>query len=239
MNGFIRCGRLLFGVVIGLASLSVRVDAVEVVIKNDSVTGASDGTPCVCFLPGEVSASWLTVPFDGTLVGVQVFWQSEAGGSADSLEMGVHIYAGGTFPTPGAVLASVTGPTLSDGVLNEYRHTDPPSNTIPINLAVTAGQTVVVGVEMFNQSSGGNIFTASTSYDQDGCQASRNVVRIESGAWLDFCTQGAGLGDWAIRAIVVPDNEIPTVSQWGVVLLATLLAVAGTVTYAKRRAVVG
>lgn len=235
MDEFSRCGKLLCGVAIGLASLSARVEAAEVILKNDSVTGTGDGTPCLCLVPSEIAASWLTVPFDGTLVGVQVFWQSQAGGATEFLEAGVHIYAGATFPTPGATLASVTGPTLSDGVLNEYRHTDPPSNTIPINVAVTAGQTIVVGVEMFNPSSGGDIFTPSTSYDQDGCQASRNAVRLESGSWVNFCDQGAGLGDWAIRAIVVPDNDIPAVSQWGVVLLALAILIAGTAVTTKQR----
>ncbi len=237
MNELIRCGKLLCYVACAVTATSARVDGVEIVVKNDSVTGVVNGTPCTCFIPGEIPASWLTMPFDGTLVGVQVFWQSQLGGAPDSFEMGVHVYASGTFPTPGAVLASVTGPTLTDGVLNEYRHTDPPTNIIPINLAVTAGQTIVVGVEMINQSAGGGPFTPSTSSDQDGCQTGKNVAFAIPGGWADACLLGV-TGDWAIRAIVVPDNDIPTVSQWGFVVLAVLILGAGTLVYQRRRCLI-
>jgi len=208
-------------------ALAVPTYAAEWIVRNDSVTGTSDGTPCTCFLPGEIPASWLTIPFDGTLVGVQVFWQSSFGGQPDSLEMAVNVYAGGTFPTPGAILSSVAGPTLADGVLNEFRFEDPPIDVVPISVPVTAGQSIVVGVEILNQSSG-NLFAASASYDQDGCQASRNAVLTDPGGWVDACPQGV-TGDWAIRAIVVPDNDIPAVSSWGLVAMALLLPVAGVV----------
>ena len=208
-----------------LLALSTSAYAVESVVKNDSITGTSDATPCQCFVPGEMPTAWLTIPADGTLVGVQVFWQSPFGGQPDSLEMAVNIYSGGAFPTPGAILSSVTGPTLSDGAFNEFRFEDPPSDTVPINVSVTTGQVVVVGLEILNQSNG-NAFAASTSFDQDGCQTNRNAVFADPGGWADACTLGV-TGDWAIRAIVVPDNDVPAVSTWGLIVLTLLLMAAG------------
>ena len=227
------CPRSAFRLTGLLVGLSTPVQAVESIVKNDSITGTTDATPCQCFIPGEIPASWLTVPADGTLVGVQVFWQSPFGGQPDSLEMAVNIYAGGTFPTPGAVLSSVPGPVLTDGMFNEFRFEDPPFDTVAINVPVTAGQTIVVGLEIFNQSDG-NTFAASNSFDQDGCQASRNTVFTSPGGWADACVLGV-TGDWAIRAIVVPDNNIPAVSTWGLVVLSLLLLNAGVLTHTRSR----
>jgi len=224
-------------VLLALAGTDLPAQAVELTVQNDSVTGTGDAAPCLCFIPGEIPASWLSVPADGTLVGVAVFWQSTFGGNPDSLEMAVHIYNGGTFPTPGSLLATVTGPTLSDGTFNDFRFTDPPTNSSPINISVTQGQTIVVGLEMLNQSSGDD-FASSVSYDADGCQANKNGVFVDPSGWADACSQGVP-GDWAIRAIVVPDQDIPATSQWGLVILSLLLVVAGTVLVLFRRALSG
>jgi hypothetical protein len=196
---------------IGLVALvSAPTTATEITVINDSMTDASSVTSCTCFVPGDIPAAWLTAPVAGRIVGVQVFWKSPLGGAPDSQEAAIRIYDGSTFPTPGAMLvndggadAEVTTPVLSDGVLNEYRFLDQ-SQTIPMSVPVSAGQTFAVGLEIFNQSSGGGSFTPSATYDNNGCQSGRNgVFLFDSTTWVDACPQGV-TGDWVIRAIVEP-----------------------------------
>ncbi len=183
-----------------------RTFAAEVIVQNDSLVDGNSGTPCHCFVSGESVAAWLTSPCDGDIVAVQVFWRSLFGGGPSSTEMGISIFGDGTFPTPGAVLvnkdnspAVITAPTLSDGVLNEFRHLDA-AQTIPLGVPVTSGETFVVSLEVFNQSSG-SPFTPTFVYDLDGCQANRNAVDVIPGGWLDACLLGV-TGDWMIRAVV-------------------------------------
>jgi hypothetical protein len=177
----------------------------EVVLQNDSVPSPGAGTPLLSFVPNEMAAAWLTTPVAGDLVGVQILWDSQFGGNPQSLELGIHIFAGGTFPTPGALLATVVGPLLSDTTVNEFRHLDPPTNAVPLQIPVTAGQALVVALEFLNQSSG-NMFASGVEHDLDGCQAGKNAAFAIPGGWIDAC--GAGVtGDWAIRAIVKPVPE--------------------------------
>jgi len=100
--------------------------AAEIIVRNDSMTDASSVTPCVCFMPGDVPAAWLTAPMSGKIVGVQIFWKSSLGGAPDHQETAIRVYDGSTFPTPGSILSNDGGgdaeiaiPMLADGVLNE------------------------------------------------------------------------------------------------------------------------
>ena len=137
---------------------------------------------------------------------MQIFWRSQFGGGPSSTETGISIFGDGAFPTPGAVLvnqdnspAVITGPTLSDGLLNEFRHLDA-AQTIPLSVPVTSGETFVVSLKVFNQSAG-DIFAPSFVYDLDGCQANRNAVDVIPGGWFDACLVGV-TGDWMIRAVL-------------------------------------
>ena len=177
----------------------------------------------------------------GKIVGVQVFWKSPLGGAPDTQETALRIYNGGTFPTPGAVLendgggdAEVATPMLSDGVLNEFRFLDQ-AQTIPMSVSVAAGQTFAVGLEIFNQSSGGASFTPSLTYDADGCQGNKNGVFVfDQAAWFDACPQGV-TGDWVIRAILDSDVPVPATSHWGLAALALATLSAGTIACARSR----
>ncbi len=195
------------------------VGAVEITLQNDSIPAPGSGTPLLNFIPNEQAAAWLTTPVAGDIVGVQVLWASQFGGNPASQELGIHVYAAGTFPVPGALLASVTGPLMIDGSVNEFRFLDPPTNNVPLQVPVSAGQTFVVAIEFLNQNAG-NQFASSVEIDGDGCQTGKNSVFVIPGGWYDAGSLGVS-GDFGIRAIV---NPIPEPSSLALLALGGLLA---------------
>jgi hypothetical protein len=175
-------------VVCGLTSLAAGVD---VTLQNDSNAGF---TPCQCFIPGEQAAAWLTSPCAGDVTEVQIGWGSPFGGAPDQLEMEIHIYRSGVFPSPGAEITNgeLVGPILVDGIINQFDAT-------AINATVAANETIVVSLEFLNTSSppvGPGIL-----YDGDGCQLGKNTAFAIPGGWADACLLGV-TGDWVIRAVV-------------------------------------
>lgn len=187
--------------VLGLVLLAGYADAVEVTVKNDSLTNLGSAVIVTGFVPGEKAAAWLTTPCAGNIRAVQVFWRSQNGIAANAIEQSVEISRAGTFPAPGVVHTSVFGPVLSDGVLNEYRFTDE-NNTIPINVPVTAGETFIVSFEFANSPPDG--VGPSVARDTDGVNAGRNGLLALLGAnylWFNASTLGV-TGDWIIRAVV-------------------------------------
>jgi hypothetical protein len=208
--------------------------AVEIVLQNDSIASPGAGTPLPNFLSNEIVTSWLTAPVAGDIVGVQILWDSVIGANPDSTELAIHIYAAGTFPTPGSTLASIggtNGVTLKDGTLNEFRFTDPPTNVLPLSVPVTAGQTIVVGLEFFNQSSG-NAFASSIEVD-GALQTGKNSIYLNppNGTWSSG-TSVSLPGDFGIRAILKPVPEPATI-----VLL--LLGFGPALFYTRRHKVAG
>ena len=196
---------LLIGVVCFVLLSTGRAGAAEITLQNDSIPAPGSGTPLLTFIPNEQAAAWLTTPVAGDIVGVQVLWASLFGGNPASQELGIHVYAAGTFPTPGALLASVTAPLMVDGSVNEFRHLDPPTNNIPLQVPVSAGQTFVVAIEFLNQNAG-NQFGTSVEIDGDGCQPGKNSVFVIPGGWYNACSLGVS-GDFGIRAVVNPIPE--------------------------------
>lgn len=186
------------------------VDAAEIIVQNDTIASAGAGTPLLAFIPGERAAAWLTAPVAGDIVGVQVLWDSNLGPNPPSQEFAIDIYAGGTFPTPGATLATISAPILSDATVNEFRYLFPPATTSPLQVPVTAGQTFVVSLAFFNQSAN-NVFASGVEYDGDGCQGGKNAAYALPGGWIDACTAGVP-GDLGIRAIIKPIPE-PSVTM--------------------------
>lgn len=226
MNHFICTGLLTIAI-----SITAETGFAQIVIKNDSMTDAASVTPCQCFIEHEIPAAWLTSPVDGKIVAVQLFWESPFGGQSDTIEYSVQILDTATFPDAGSFLqnegsvdAKIVGPTMQDGVLNEFRFLDPPTNSVPLSVPVSQGQTFVVGLEILNTASG---FAPSLAYDDD-CQTGKNTVFTIPGGWVDFCTQGSGLGDFVIRAVIEPTEPVPAVSTWAVVALCLAIAIAGT-----------
>ncbi len=130
-------------------------------------------------------------------------------------------------------------PLLTDGIVNEFRFLDPPSNTVPLSVPVTGGQSFVVSLKFFNQSSGGAPFLPDIVYDSDGCQLGLNSVDVMPGGWFDACLVGV-TGDWALRAVIdcAPPNTtppVPSTSGWGAAGLVSLLLAAGATVLAQRR----
>jgi len=188
--------------------------ASEIVVQIDSIASPGAGTPLPNLLPNEIATTWLTAPVAGDIVGVQVFWDSAIGANPDSTETAIHIYSAGTFPTPGSALTSIggtNGVTLKDRTLNEFRFTDPPTNSSPLSVPVSAGQTFVVGLEFLNQSSG-NSFASSIEVD-GALQTGKNSIYLNppNGTW----TSGTSVslpGDFGIRAILKPVPEPATIA---------------------------
>ncbi len=210
--------RVLAASVVLVVFISVdRAAAAEVVVQNDTVAVPGAGTPLPQFLQNERAAAWLTAPVTGDIVGVQILWDSLFGGNPPSQELGIDLFAGGVFPSPGAPLATVVAPVLSDLTVNEFRHLDPPTNLVPLQVPVTAGQVFVVSLEFLNQSSG-NPTASGVEFDGDGCQVNRNSVFTIPGGWTDACAAGV-TGDFAIRAIIRPIPEPGTMLLTGVGLV--------------------
>ncbi len=193
-------------------------NAAEILLRNDTIPAGGTNNPLLAFLQGEQTATWHTAPVTGNIVGVQVQWDSLFGGNPASLEMFVNIYAGGTFPTPGPLLAQIPGPLLNDASANEMRHLDPPTNAVPLLVPVTAGQTFVVALEYQNTNSG-NQFGSGVEIDQDGIQAGANSVFVLPGGWADAIPLGV-TGDFGIRAIVqqIPEPISSTLLSFGLAL---------------------
>lgn len=176
--------------------------AAEVVVKNDSLVDGGTVAVQAGFVANERAAAWLTSPCNGRIVAVQVFWQSASGGTPPSVEHSITIYANGTFPNPGAVLATLEAPLMTDGFMNEFRYLDE-AGTVPIDIPVTAGQRFVVSFQFDNTP---GLSGASVCTDVNGCQAQKNgLYAIPPGSWFNSCSLGLS-GDFVIRAVVDCDE---------------------------------
>lgn len=237
--------KIVYGLPVIVCAYTMAVpqaSAVEVVQKNDSAAGASDATPCMCFIPDDEVAVWLTASCTGNIVAVQVFWESPLGGEPSLFEDSISLHASGTFPTPGSVLqnagavpATIVLPSLNDGVFNEFRFLDPsaPMPSVPLSVPVSSGQTFAVSLKYINDSSGG--LGATTAWDQDGCQSGLNAAQTGA-VWTDACLLGVG-GDWIIRAIVDCEvSDTPATSEWGLLSLAIIMLAVGTLALRGRAA---
>lgn len=189
--------RMLPIAVLTLAA-SLPAMAVEITVQNDSITDLSSGSIQAGFVAGEQAAAWLDSPCDGTIVAVQVFWRSVNGGAPQSVENSIRIFDNGTFPLPGNILETISGPVMTDGVVNEFRFLDD-QMVIPLQVPVTDGQTFVVSFTFENTPLG---IGPSVVTDVDGCQAGRNgIFATPPNLWFSSCALGV-TGDFFIRAVV-------------------------------------
>lgn len=154
-------------------------------------TGAGT-VACPCFVPGEVAAVVLDAPaahYPIEILKIGIGWGSQFGGTPQSLEQAVHIYANG-LPNPGAPQFSLLGPVLTDGAINVFD-----VSLVPGNKIINAGP-FAVGLEFLNQNAG-NPFAASVVHDGNGCQPGANAVLAIPGGWSDACVLGV-TGDWVM-----------------------------------------
>ncbi len=160
-------------------------------LKNDSVVDFGQVAIEVGFAADERAAAWLTSTCNGNLTAVRILWLSTTGGSGDTLGQEIRVYAAGTFPNPGATLATLVGPQMTDGAFNEFPIVPP--------IAVTTGETVVVDFQFLDPPPGTG---PSIVADIDGCQPGKNgILAIPPGSWFSACALGVS-GDFAIRAVV-------------------------------------
>lgn len=195
-------GFFFLATVAGLAGATWTAVAEEVVVKNDSLTDGGNGAIQAGFDDGESAAAWLTSPCNGRIVAVQVFWKSATGGQPPSLEQSITIFANGTFPQPGPILALLEGPVMTDGFVNEFRYLDE-LNTIPIDVPINQNQRFVVSFEFAsdpNPLNGPSVVT-----DTNGCQAQKNAIEAVGLGWVNACALGIS-GDFFIRAVVDCDE---------------------------------
>lgn len=169
--------------------------AQEVIVKNDSVViDTGNFGQLNNFGPGDQAGARLIMPCDGRIVGVQIGWVGTFAGQIITTEAAIHIFEDGTFPDPGPELATVVDPIMVSNPLiqiptmNEFRHLDPPDNTMPIDIPVLMDDAIIVTLEFANPTNigaGGPNVTG----DLDGCTDMANVLyAISTGLWYDGCT---------------------------------------------------
>lgn len=169
--------------------------AEEPPIQNHTGAGS---VACPCFVPGEEAGAVLTPPAGDLpieVLRVGIGWGSQFGGSPQSIEAAVKVYAAG-LPNPGAPVATLPGPVLTDGFVNEYD-----LEPLPGEIVITAAP-FTVALEFLNQNNN-NIFAPSVIHDGNGCQGGKNVVKAIPGGWLDACALGV-TGDWVFYAVYRP-----------------------------------
>jgi hypothetical protein len=143
---------------------------------------------CPCFAPNEQAGSVFTLPanqYPIQILKVGVGWGSAFGGTGQSIEEALHVYAGG-LPNPGTPIFSLIGPVLNDGFINEF-------NLTPGNITIASGP-FTVALELLNNSAS-DIFAPTLVHDGNGCQAGKNVVYQVPGGWTSACALGVS-GDW-------------------------------------------
>jgi hypothetical protein len=195
-----------------LALATSTAGAAEQVVRNDTLDPPAIGSVVGDFAVGEMGAAVLTSPCDGSIVAVQILWDSQLGGGDATLEENIWIFGtgapSGTGAIPATTLLQLEGPLMTPGFLNEFRFIDE-AGTIPIDVPVTTGQSFTVALQYGVATDIVN-GSASVLSDANGCQSGLNYLYGNFGlgtAWWDFCTVGLS-GDLIIRVIVdCPDPE--------------------------------
>lgn len=153
---------------------------------------------CACFVAGEEAGSVFNLPpedFPIEITAIGIGYGSQIGGQPQALEQSIHVYGAG-LPNPGAPIFSLDGPQLFDGVINEFD-----IDILPGSLVVDSGPFTVT-LEFFEDNVG-DPFKGTAVHDGNGCQFGKNVIRTDTGSWIDAC--GAGLsGDWVFTVTYRP-----------------------------------
>lgn len=155
----------------------------------------SGTTVCPCFVTGEEAGAVLQAPAEHypiEVLRVGIGWGSLYGGTPQSLEQAIHIYDAG-LPNPGTPIASLEGPALNDGFINEFD-----LEPLPGEIVIDSGPFTVT-LEFLN-SNAGDPYAPSMVHDGNGCQAGKNVVYAIPGGWYDACVLGV-TGDWVVHVI--------------------------------------
>lgn len=188
--------------VLGCFSLfAYSADASEIVLRNDT-------SPAVGKLgsvdPGTRLGVLLTVPSDGTIVGIKILWGSAAGGAAPSQQAAISISSDSLLNPPNTPLAQILSPTLIDGGANEFRYLDPGLNSQPLAVPVFGGQILMVDLQYATTVAGSG---PGIRYDA-ALQSGKNALYIPNLTpyWVD-AQLGSLAGDLGIQAIFQPVPE--------------------------------
>ncbi len=182
--------KLLLALTLLLFFLPPDLEA-QTIVQNDTIVDFGQAAIQAGFVAQEMAGAWLTSPCDGSVTAVRIIWLSLTGGAPNTLGEWVRVFEEGSFPVPGAILADLPGPVMTDGFANEF--------ILPAPIAVSNGQTFVVGFKFLTAppAVGPSLVT-----DTDGCQAGRNgIFAIPPNLWFSSCTLGV-TGDFGIRAVV-------------------------------------
>jgi hypothetical protein len=150
---------------------------------------------CPCFVPGEEAGAVLEAPAEHypiEILRVGIGWGSVYGGTGQSLEEAVHIYAAG-LPNPGSPVFTLDGPVLNDGFINVFD-----LEPLPGEITIDSGPFTVT-LEFANENLG-DYYAPSMVHDGNGCQAGKNVVYAIPGGWFSACALGV-TGDWVVYAV--------------------------------------
>ncbi len=163
---------------------------------------------CPCFAQGEGAGVVFELPANAypiEITRVGIAWGSYFGGSGQSVEEAIRIYAGG-LPNPGVPIFSLDGPVLTDGVFNEF-NLDP----LPGQIRIESGPFTVM-LEFYNANAG-DYFAGTVVNDANGCQPGKNAIYAIPGGWMDACSAGVS-GDWLFyvkyRSLNVTASGSPT-----------------------------
>jgi hypothetical protein len=223
--------RALTFAIIWLVTFAGAAAAAEIIVQNDTLPPGTpvNGGPEAPDPPvpnvlriGAV----LTMPLDGTIVGVQVLWGSINGGAAPQQHSAINISFDTFGQNPSVPLARIESPTFIDGGANEFRFLDPGTDLQPVAVPVVSGQNVLVDVEFTESLLGGP--SAPGILADAAITLERNafyfppIVQV----WGDWAIV-ASAGDLAIRAIVVP---VPEPSA----IVLALLGAAGLAAIGRR-----
>jgi hypothetical protein len=147
-------------------------------------------TACPCFVQNEQAGAVFDVPaahYPIEILKVGIGYGSQFGGSPQVLEQAIHIYPAG-LPNPGVPIFTLDGPALNDGAINEFD-----LEPIPGEIIVDSGPFSVT--LQFLEDNAGDGFHPTAVHDGNGCQPGKNLIQVDTGAWLDACSLGVS-GDW-------------------------------------------
>ena len=177
--------------------MSVTVAAADPCPEEDPLQNYTGGgtVVCPCFVAGEEAGAVLQAPAEHypiEILRVGIGWGSLYGGTGQTLEQAIHIYPAG-LPNPGTAIASLEGPVLNDGFINEFD-----LEPLPGEITIDSGPFTVT-LEFLTDNAG-DTFAPSMVHDGNGCQAGKNVVYAIPGGWFSACALGV-TGDWIVYAI--------------------------------------
>lgn len=177
--------------------LPLPVSAQPVILQNDSVIDFGAAAIQTGFVAGERGAAWLTSPCAGDLAAVRILWLDLVNSGSQTLGDTITISENGPFPAPGAALAELVGPVLTEGFFNEF--------IVFPAIPIAQDETMVVDFKFFTNPPP---LGPSLATDTDGCQTPKNsIFAIPPSIWVDLCPLGVS-GDLAIRAVVVCSDDV-------------------------------